>query len=134
MLENAPTRRKFVGFWHSLWFLKVGLATRRRRPLKTLANLLKNAALVCTADTSIEVWFQDEARVGQTGTHAYVRAPIGSRPLMVRDNRHASASLFGAICPSHAVGAATIIMPGVNTGAMNEHLQEIGTQVAADTS
>jgi transposase len=48
---------------------------------------------------------------------------------MVRVNRHASAYLFGAICPSRAVGAA-IIMPGVNAEAMNEHLLEISTQVA----
>jgi hypothetical protein len=66
--------------------------------------------------------------VGQKGTHTYVWAPIGSRPLMVRDNRHVSAYLFGAICPSRAVGAA-LIMPGVNAEAMNEHLQEISSQV-----
>lgn len=48
---------------------------------------------------------------------------------MVRDNRHDSAYLFGAICPARAVGAA-IIMPGANTEAMNEHLCEISTQVA----
>lgn len=48
---------------------------------------------------------------------------------MLRDNRHDSAYLFGAICPARRVGAA-IIMPAVNTGAMNEHLKEIGSQVA----
>lgn len=49
---------------------------------------------------------------------------------MVRDNRHDSAYLFGAICPARAIGAA-IIMPGVNTEAMNEHLLEISAQVAS---
>ena len=48
---------------------------------------------------------------------------------MVRDNRHESAYLFGAICPARGVGAA-IIMPAANTEAMNEHLAEISTQVA----
>ena len=48
---------------------------------------------------------------------------------MIRDNRHDSAYLFGAICPQRAIGAA-IIMPAVNTEAMNEHLKEISTQVA----
>ena len=48
---------------------------------------------------------------------------------MVRDNRHDSAYLFGAICPARGIGAA-IIMPGVNTEAMNQHLSEISTQVA----
>jgi DDE superfamily endonuclease len=48
---------------------------------------------------------------------------------MVRDNRHDSVHLFGAICPARRTGAA-IIMPAVNTEAMNEHLSEISTQVA----
>lgn len=86
--------------------------------------------LNCTAGTPIEIWFQDEARVGQKGTHAYVWAPVGSRPAMVRDNRHDSAYLYGAICPARGIGAA-IIMPAANTEAMNEHLKEISTQVAS---
>jgi transposase len=48
---------------------------------------------------------------------------------MLRDNRHDSVHLFGAICPARGVGAA-IIMPGVNIEAMNEHLKEISMQVA----
>ena len=67
--------------------------------------------------------------MGQKGTHADVWAPVGSCPLMVRDSRHDPASLFGAICPDRGVGAA-IIMPAVNTEAMNEHLKEISAQVA----
>ena len=77
----------------------------------------------------IEVWFQDEARVGQKGGHAYIWAKRGSRPAMVRDNRHDSAYLYGAICPAHRKGAA-VIMPAANTEGMNEHLQEISAQVA----
>ena len=76
----------------------------------------------------IEVWFQDEARVGQQGTHAYVWAPKGSRPAMVRDNRRDSAYIFGAICSNRRVGAA-VIMPAVNSEAMNEHLKEISAMV-----
>ena len=80
-------------------------------------------------DKLIEVWFQDEARVGQKGGHAYIWAKRGSRPAMVRDNRYASAYLYGAICPAHRKGAA-VIMPAANTAGMNEHLQEISAQVA----
>jgi len=59
--------------------------------------LLKKALLSTTSGTPVEIWFQDEARIGQQGTHAYIWAPIGTRPLMVRDNRHESAYIFGAI-------------------------------------
>jgi len=57
---------------------------------------------------------------------------LGSRPLMVRDVRHDSACLFGAICPARGVGAA-IIMPTVNTEAMNEHLMGPVRQIPGRT-
>jgi len=59
----------------------------------------------------------------------YVWAPIGSRPLAVRDNRRDSVCLFGALCPSRAVGTA-IIVPAANSEAMSEHLKEISSQIA----
>ncbi len=71
---------------------------------------------------------KDEARVGQKGTHSYVWAEIGSRPPMVRDNRHDAVYLFGAICPARGVGAA-MITPAANTECMNLHLAEISTQI-----
>jgi transposase len=95
---------------------------------QSFAGLLKYYLLSSVADRPVEIWFQDEARVGQQGTHAYIWAPIGSRPPMVRDNRHDSAYLYGAICPSRGVGAA-IIMPAANAEGMNQHLKEISTQV-----
>lgn len=82
------------------------------------------------AGKPIEIWFQDEARVGQQGTLTYLWAPRGSRPAAVRDNRHESAYLFGAVCPARAVGAA-IVMPFVSSEAMSVHLAEIATQVSA---
>ena len=90
---------------------------------------MREALLGTTSDTPVEIWFQDEARVGQKGMHAYIWAPVGSRPLMVRDNRHDSAYLFGAICPRRGVGAG-MITPSANTEMMNLHLAEISTQVA----
>jgi transposase len=114
------------------WLRQFRLTRLQARPChpKTDLSLMRNALLATTAGTPIEVWFQDEARVGQKGSLTYVWAPIGSCPRMVRDNRHDSAYLFGAICPARAVGAA-IIMPAANAEAMNKHLTEISTQVAS---
>jgi putative transposase len=81
-------------------------------------------------ETSIEFWFQDEARVGQQGTLSRVWSPIGSRPPMVRDNRRANAYIFGAICPHRRIGAA-LVMGTANTEAMNEYLKKIRAQVAS---
>jgi hypothetical protein len=76
----------------------------------------------------VEIWYQDEARVGQKGSLSYVWSEVGSRPPMVRDNRHDTAYIFGAICPARGIGAA-IVTPSVNTYCMNLHLAEISTQV-----
>ena len=67
--------------------------------------------------------------MGQKGSLSYLWAPVGSRPPMVRDNRHDTAYLFGAICPARAVGAA-VITPAVNAECMSLHLAEISEQVA----
>jgi hypothetical protein len=82
------------------------------------------------AGRPVEIWFTDEARVGQQGTLTRVWAKRGSRPRAPRDRRFEWAYLFGAICPQRSVGAA-IIMPEVNVEAMNEHLAVIGRRVCA---
>src|SRR5918999_1241522 len=77
----------------------------------------------------IEIWFQDEARVGQQGTLTRVWARRGTRPRAPRDQRYAWAYLFGAIGPERAIGAG-LVLPYVNTDAMHLHLQEISRHVA----
>lgn len=87
-------------------------------------------ALPATANGKpIEVWFQDEARIGQKGSLTRIWARIGSRPRAPRDTRYEWAYLFGAVCPERAVGAA-LVMPYADSEAMNLHLQEIGRAVA----
>jgi hypothetical protein len=76
----------------------------------------------------IEVWFQDEARVGQQGTLARIWARRGSRPRAPRDRRYAWTYLFGAVCPERAVGAG-LVPPYANIEAMGPHLAEISREV-----
>jgi len=77
----------------------------------------------------LEVWFQDEARIGQKGTLTRIWARKGTRPRKPRDTRYEWAYLFGAVCPARATGAA-IIMPYADTPAMNEHLAVIAAHIA----
>jgi DDE superfamily endonuclease len=81
------------------------------------------------AGKPVEIWFTDEARVGQQGTLTRVWAKRGSRPCAPRDRRYEWAYLFGAVCPERSTGAA-IVMPEVNIEAMNEHLTEISRRVS----
>jgi hypothetical protein len=76
----------------------------------------------------IELWWQDEARVGQQGTLTRVWAERGSRPSAPRDQRRESAYIFGAVCPLRDLGAA-LVLPYANAQAMNLHLEEISSQV-----
>ena len=77
------------------------------------------------------MWFQDEARVGQKNGITRRWARRGTRPSAPKDQRTASAYIFGAICPKQGKGAA-IVMPRCNTAAMTAHLAEISGAVAAD--
>ena len=77
----------------------------------------------------LEIWFQDEARVGQQGTLTRVWAKRGSRPRAPRDTRYEWTYLFGAVCPGRGT-AAGLVLPFVNTAAMNLHLAEISRTVA----
>jgi transposase len=81
------------------------------------------------AGKPVEVWFQDEARVGQQGTLTRVWARRGSRPRAPRDRRYAWAYLFGAVCPERAVSAG-LVLPYVNAGATGLHWAEIARHVA----
>lgn len=76
----------------------------------------------------LEIWFQDEARVGQKGTLAYVWGRQGTRPRAVQDTRHISAYLFGAVCPHRGVGAG-LVMPRATAESLNSHLAEIARTV-----
>lgn len=77
----------------------------------------------------LEIWFQDEARVGQQGTLTRVWARKGTRPRAPRDQRYKWTYLFGAACPARGTSAA-LVLPTVNTAMMSLHLAEISRQVA----
>src|SRR6202521_4011552 len=77
----------------------------------------------------IEIWFSDEARIGQKNKITRRWAKRGTRPVAPRDQRTASTYIFGAVCPQEGKGAA-LILPACNTEAMNLHLAEIAKAVA----
>ena len=79
--------------------------------------------------TPIEVWFQDEARLGQKNGQTRIWAKKGTRPRVPADQRYKNAYLFGAICPALGKGAA-LMLPWANTETMQMHLDEISYHVA----
>ena len=79
--------------------------------------------------TPIELWWQDEARVGQKNKIARRWARRGTRPRAPHDQRTNSVYIFGAICPQQGKGAA-LVLPKCDTQAMSLHLAEVAQAVA----
>ena len=95
---------------------------------KNFAQLVAAAPPPEARGKPLEIWFQDEARIGQQGTLTRVWARRGTRPRAPRDTRYKWAYIFGAVCPQRAAAAA-LVMPFADTQAMNEHLAEIAKTV-----
>ena len=80
----------------------------------------------------VELWFMDEARIGQKGRLTHVWHQKGVRPRGVRQQGFSSAHLFGAVCPERGEGVA-LVLPEVSTAAMDVFLAELSRAVPAGT-
>jgi len=69
----------------------------------------------------LQLWCQDEARVGQKGRGVRVWYERGLRPEGIIDHRHTSAWLYAAVRPS-TDEAFALVMPEVSTAAMQAFL------------
>ena len=77
---------------------------------------------------NVDVWFQDEARVGQRGTMTRTWARKGTRPRIIRQQQFEYAYLLGAVCPCQDKAVA-LVLPAVNKESMLLHLKEIAANV-----
>ncbi len=106
---------------------------RRARDPAILKNFPATLEAIATergiAASGVEVWFGDKARIGQKNKITRRWAKRGSRPSAPHDQRTASTSIFGAICPQEGK-AVGLILPWCNTEAMNLQLAEISVEVA----
>src|ERR1700723_309362 len=79
--------------------------------------------------TPVEIWFEDEARIGQKNGQVRQWSRRGTRPRQPADQRYDNAYLFGAIGPARGVGAA-LVLPYADADMMQLHLDEISRNVA----
>lgn len=91
----------------------------------TLAGIAQDQGI---APEALEIWFADEARIGQKNKITRRWARRGTRPVAPQDQHYASTYIFGAVCPREGKGAA-LVLPYCNTEAMGLHLGEIATIV-----
>lgn len=88
---------------------------------------------MATADPGkrIELWFEDEARIGakgRTGHRWWVR---GERPRGLRQQGYESAHLFGAVRPATGESFA-LVLPEVSTAAMQAFLDHFAATIQED--
>jgi transposase len=81
-----------------------------------------------TDSDKVEIWWQDESRIGQQGSLSRVWATKGTRPRVVRQKQFLSTYLFGAVCPERDVGCA-LILPQCNSGMTQIHLNQISEHI-----
>lgn len=79
----------------------------------------------------IEIWFQDEARMGQQGNLRIIWSPKGLRKLVRRDCGYKSCILYSAVCPKYHL-EATHLCTKSNCTEMNQHLATIRDAVKKD--
>jgi transposase len=108
-------------------------SARRRRGTggikkKHLAAAL-SAAVAAHVDRRIELWFADEARVGQKGRVGHRWWPRGLRAPGLCDKRFESAYLFGAVRPASGDSFA-LVLPEVSSEAMNVFLRRFADRLA----
>lgn len=78
--------------------------------------------------SQVDIWFQDETRIGQQGSLTRVWHYRGQRPRLTRQQQFISTYLFGAFCPAtgNSVG---LVLPLVNKHTMLLHMQEISKAI-----
>lgn len=80
----------------------------------------------------VELWFADEARIGQKGRVTHVWYERGMRLRCTRQLGFASAYLFGAVCPRRDTGVA-LVVPKASTAAMSLLLAELAESLPPKT-
>jgi DDE superfamily endonuclease len=78
--------------------------------------------------SKVDIWSQDETRIGQQGSLSRIWAKRGSRPRKVRQQQFISTYIYGAAC--HDTGESfALILPYTNTDSMNKFLDEFSLTI-----
>src|SRR5215213_5107602 len=81
-------------------------------------------------EEEVQVWFEDEARLGQKGTLTRVWARKGSRPRAVRQIQYTSLYVLTAVCVTTGAASA-LVMPELNTEVLNLFLEQFSRELPA---
>ncbi len=78
--------------------------------------------------SSVDIWQQDESRIGQQGSLTRIWAPTGTRPRKVKQQQFIYTYIYGAACA--ATGETFgLVLPYTNTNAMQIYLNKLSAQI-----
>lgn len=81
--------------------------------------------------SKVEIWAQDETRVGQQGSLTRIWAQTGTRPRKVKQQQFISTYIYGAVC-AQTGNSFALIMPYTDTNAMQLYLNELSRHIKDD--
>ena len=76
----------------------------------------------------IDIWVQDESRIGQQGSLTRIWAPRGTRPRKVKQQQFISAYIYGAAC-AKTKDSFGLILPTTNTISMQTYIDQLSKHV-----
>ena len=94
--------------------------------IKTIFKIPGHVAL-----DRVDIWLQNEARIGEQNTTTHLWAPTGSRPRAVKQQQFEYAYLFEYVCITNGMTQA-IIVPYVNKDILKVHLEQISKATPVD--
>lgn len=79
-------------------------------------------------DEDVQLWFQDEARVGQKGRNTRIWYEKGIRPTALTDKRFKSTYIYGAVRPG-SDDAFALVLPRADTAMMQIFLDAFSATI-----
>ena len=96
--------------------------------IKNFTDLLTELLPKNIDKSKVDIWSQDETRVGQQGSLTRIWTKRGTRPRKVRQQQFIATYIYGAAC--HNTGESfALILPYTNTEAMNMFLEELSLNI-----
>jgi transposase len=80
----------------------------------------------------VEVWFADEARLGQKGRLTRVWADKGTRPTAPKQTGYGNLHVLTAVCPTSG-RAEGLVSPALNTGVVRTFLDQLSATIPRGT-
>jgi transposase len=79
----------------------------------------------------VDIWQQDESRVGQQGSLTRIWAPTGTRPRKVKQQQFISTYIYGAACAKTG-DTFGLVLPHTNVESMQVFLSEFSKQISTE--